>query len=44
MSEYVRLPQPAQKALEKFPIAMTDTIDYISQEGIRHETISLYRL
>jgi galactokinase len=34
MSEYMRLPQPAQKALEKFPIAITDTIDYISPVGV----------
>ena len=34
MSEYVRLLQPAQKALEKFPIAITDTIDYVRPVGV----------
>ncbi len=34
MSEYVRLSQPAQKALEKFPIAITDTIDYVRPVGV----------
>jgi len=28
------LPQPAQKAPEKFPIAITDTIDYVSTVGV----------
>ena len=34
MSEYVRLPQPAQKALEKFPIAIIDAMDYVSPVGV----------
>jgi galactokinase len=28
------LSQPAQKALEKFPIAITDTIDYVRPVGV----------
>lgn len=34
MSENVLLPQPAQKALELFPIAMNDRIDYQSPLGV----------
>jgi hypothetical protein len=35
MSEYVRLPKPVQKALEEFPIAITDTMGYLSPGGIQ---------
>ena len=34
MSENVPLPQPAQKALESFPIAMNDAMDYQSPLGV----------
>jgi galactokinase len=34
MSENIPLPQPAQKALELFPIAMNDTLDYQGPLGV----------